>query len=114
MLLRVVRSPRAFLWCLAAMLLLSTSAWAGHQVFNNRAVGGIAITVDGVLSMPAVEDRRILRDELAKSLRTVLAAESYHFSVRTAASTAPHPCRRRCSGIATGPARSSPWRPRSR
>ena len=68
MMFRALRSPRAMLACFA-LLVASTSVWAGHQVFNRQQVGGISISVDGVLSLPAVEDRRLLRDDLVKALR---------------------------------------------
>ena len=38
------------------------------SVFSNRAVGGVSISPEGVLSLPAETDRRLLRDAIAKGL----------------------------------------------
>jgi hypothetical protein len=53
---------------LAIVATLATSVYAGHQLFSNRAVGGVAISTDGILSLPAETDRRLLRDELVKAV----------------------------------------------
>ena len=67
----LLRKISQMLGCLAVLMLASVSAWGQinnntNGAFNTRAVGGVKISTDGVLGLPAVEDRRLLRDELLK------------------------------------------------
>jgi hypothetical protein len=62
------RAPCAVALALILALQPVVAVYAGHQIFANRAVGGVAISADGVLSLPAETDRKLLRDELAKSV----------------------------------------------
>ena len=64
----LLRRRFALVLGLAAVATLASSVFAGHQVFQNRAVGGVAISVDGVLSVPAEADFRLLRDDVAKAV----------------------------------------------
>lgn len=57
--------------CLFAVLVLSGFVWGGEpdpvgNLFNNRAVGGISISPEGVLSVPTAEDRKLFRDAVLK------------------------------------------------
>jgi len=61
-----LRSRCALLLTLLAVATQVTMVPAGHNIFNNRAVGGVAVSPDGVLSVPAQADRRLVRDELMK------------------------------------------------
>jgi hypothetical protein len=52
-----------------ATTLLAGQQQVGQQLFSNRAVGGVSISADGVLSTPAETDRRLLRDALVKTMK---------------------------------------------
>jgi hypothetical protein len=53
-------------FCVVLLLLSAGLAHAQHNVgfFNNRAVGGVAISPEGVLTVAAEADRKLLRDSI--------------------------------------------------
>jgi Protein of unknown function (DUF1598) len=72
--LRISKAWRYTLGSMAALLMVAVTAWAGTQgLLNNRAVGGIAISVDGVLSLPALEDKKLIRELITKTTKAASA-----------------------------------------
>lgn len=72
MLIRASLRSLSVLRLTLAITLLSSAVSFGqvdNGIFTNRAVGGVAISPEGTLSLPAQEDKRLFRDELAKMVR---------------------------------------------
>ena len=76
MLRRSLVRMRFGLCAVAALALVTGQLWqaqpclAGHQFFNNNAIGGISVSPDGVVGQQIVESRELLLAALKKSVRT--------------------------------------------
>ncbi len=76
MLRRSLVRMRFGLCAAAAVALIAGQSWhaqlclAGHQFFNNNAIGGISVSPDGVVGQQIVESRELLLAALKKSVKT--------------------------------------------
>ncbi len=71
--------------CLLAVLVVAAFVWGGpnqNNLFNNRAVGGISISPEGILNVPTAEDRKLLRNEVASHVGKAAVAMNQPVGLR--------------------------------
>ena len=60
-----------FVLLLASLMVMAQTlpVWSGHQLFRSNSVGGVSIDTAGVLREPDLESRKVLHDELLKTVK---------------------------------------------
>ncbi len=62
---------QSFVLLLASLMVMTQTlpVWSGHQLFRSNSVGGVSIDTAGVLREPDLESRKVLHDELLKTVK---------------------------------------------